>query len=139
MIKKYNNIILSFKTLIGTAKNCQTRIMVKVEIFVAIGARARSIQTESIYNDGSYLMFNCRNCGNTLFYTKRGMHIMSIHCYFGDFSCAYAGGWNVAVLFLNQLQLDWATENKWIYIIYNAIWDGQEIDMVCFLLNMRLS
>ncbi|WP_162368834.1 nuclease-related domain-containing protein [Acinetobacter cumulans] len=34
--------------------------------------------------------------------------------------------------FLNQLQLDWATENKWIYIIYNAIWDGQEIDMVCF-------
>jgi hypothetical protein len=40
MIKKYNNIILSFKTLIGTAKNSQTRIMVKVEIFVAIVVRA---------------------------------------------------------------------------------------------------
>ena len=56
---------------------------------------------------------------------------MSIHCYFGDFS-SHTQELRMLDSFLNQLQLDWATENKWIYIIYNAIWDGQEIDMVCF-------
>ena len=35
--------------------------------------KSRSIQTETIYGDGAYLRFNCRNCGNTLFYTKQGI------------------------------------------------------------------
>ncbi len=32
---------------------------------------------------------------------------------------------------LSQLQEHWGQQHSWIYLIYNAVWNGQEIDLVC--------
>lgn len=54
-----------------------------------------------------------------------------IHCYFGDYS-SHKNEVTMLNRFLSQLQLDWNEPEEWIYVIFNAMWNGEEIDLVCF-------
>lgn len=54
-----------------------------------------------------------------------------IHCYFGDYS-SHKNEVTMLNRFLSQLQLDWNEPEEWIYVIFNAMWNGEEIDVVCF-------
>lgn len=54
-----------------------------------------------------------------------------IHCYFGDYS-SHKNEVTMLNRFLSQLQLDWNDPEDWIYVIFNAMWNGEEIDVVCF-------
>lgn len=55
---------------------------------------------------------------------------MSINCFFGDYS-THANEQRMLNQLLSQLQAYWGEQHSWIYLIYNAMWNGQEIDLVC--------
>ena len=54
-----------------------------------------------------------------------------IYCFYGN-QAEHAHEERMLHNFLSQLQLDWNTPEQWIYIVYNAMWNGQDIDFVCF-------
>lgn len=54
-----------------------------------------------------------------------------IYCFYGN-QADHAHEERMLQNFLSQLQLDWDGPEKWIYIVYNAMWNGQDVDFVCF-------
>lgn len=55
---------------------------------------------------------------------------MSINCFFGDYT-SHANEQRMLDQLLSQLHAYWGQQHSWIYLIYNAMWNGQEIDLVC--------
>ncbi|WP_228262368.1 MULTISPECIES: nuclease-related domain-containing protein [Acinetobacter] len=56
---------------------------------------------------------------------------MTIHAYYGDISHLK----NEQKMFddlLTQLKLHWGNSEDWIYLFYNTMWSGQEIDVIAF-------
>lgn len=56
---------------------------------------------------------------------------MTIHAYYGDISHLK----NEQRMFedlLTQLKLHWEYSEDWIYLFYNTMWSGQEIDVIAF-------
>ena len=56
---------------------------------------------------------------------------MTIHAYYGDVSHLK----NEQKMFedlLTQLKLHWGNSEDWIYLFYNTMWSGQEIDVIAF-------
>ncbi|WP_372404879.1 nuclease-related domain-containing protein [Acinetobacter piscicola] len=60
---------------------------------------------------------------------------MTIHCYFGDYT-SHKNEKKMLDQFLSQLEPVYGgQEKRWIYVIYNAMWNGQEVDLVCITQN----
>lgn len=60
---------------------------------------------------------------------------MTIHCYFGDYT-SHKNEKKMLDQFLSQLQPVYGgTQDPWIYVIYNAMWNGHEVDVVCITQN----
>lgn len=59
---------------------------------------------------------------------------MTIKCFFGDYT-SHANEKKMLEQFLTQLQPIYGNSNEWVYVIYNAMWNGQEIDLVCITQN----
>lgn len=59
---------------------------------------------------------------------------MTIKCFFGDYT-SHANEKKMLEQFLSQLQPVWGNSSDWIYVIYNTMWNGQEIDLVCITQN----
>ena len=56
---------------------------------------------------------------------------MPIKCFFGDYS-SHENEKKMLEKFLSQLVPVYGdNSNRWIYVIYNAMWSGQEVDLVC--------
>lgn len=56
---------------------------------------------------------------------------MTIHAYYGD----YSQHKNEQIMFndlLCQLKLNWQYSDDWIYVFYNTMWSGQEVDAIAF-------
>lgn len=60
---------------------------------------------------------------------------MPIKCFFGDYS-SHENEKKMLDNFLSQLvPVYGGDQDPWIYVVYNALWSGQEVDMVCFTQN----
>lgn len=56
---------------------------------------------------------------------------MAIYAYYGD----YSQHKNEQLMFndlLTQLKLHWQYSDEWIYLFYNTMWSGEEIDVIAF-------
>lgn len=56
---------------------------------------------------------------------------MTIYAYYGD----YSQHKNEQLMFndlLTQLKLQWQYNDEWIYLFYNTMWSGEEIDVIAF-------
>lgn len=56
---------------------------------------------------------------------------MTIHAYYGDYS-HLKNEQNMFEDLLTQLKLHWEYSEEWIYLFYNTMWNGQEIDVIAF-------
>lgn len=59
---------------------------------------------------------------------------MTIHAYFGDNSQLNKEKLMFEDL-LTQLKLNWQYSEDWVYLFYNTMWSGQEIDVIAFTQN----
>lgn len=59
---------------------------------------------------------------------------MTIKCFFGDYS-SHKSELKMLNNFLSQLAPVYNGTDRWIYVIYNAMWSGQEVDLVCITQN----
>lgn len=55
---------------------------------------------------------------------------MTIKCFYGDYS-SHENEKKMLDQFLTQLEPRYKNSDEWVYVIYNAMWNGQEVDLVC--------
>lgn len=59
---------------------------------------------------------------------------MTIKCFYGDYS-SHKNEKKMLDQFLTQLEPRYRLSDEWIYVIYNAMWNGHEVDLVCLTAN----
>ena len=55
---------------------------------------------------------------------------MTIKCFYGDYS-SHENEQKMLDQFLTQLEPRYRDSDEWVYVIYNTMWNGQEVDLVC--------